>query len=186
MEVEKQSSLARWLRILTVGRNPKFTLLRIALLVVTVFIIRAYVLLPIRILGPSMMPTYQENGVNFVNRLAYLRSEPQRGDVVAIRYAGEHRLLMKRVIGLPGETIEFRRGQVFIDGTLLPEPYLATNYPSFWTIPPKVIEPGRYYVVGDNRTMPEASHVKGQAERRRIVGKILLCKNWFASSSSRR
>ncbi len=178
----KGSSFSRWLRIITIGRNPKFTLIRIVMLIVLVFLVRHYVLLPVRIVGPSMLPTYQEHGVNFVNRLAYLHAEPQRGDVVAIRYAGEHRLLMKRVLGLPGETIEFRNGQVFINGAHLPEPYLTTNYPSTWTIPLETIKPGYYYVVGDNRTMPEQLHTKGEAARERIVGKILLCKNLFASS----
>jgi signal peptidase I len=158
---------------------------RIAVFIVAAVLVSKFVLLPIRVQGLSMIPTFQQGGVNFVNRFAYRGSEPQRGDVVAIRYSGEHRLLMKRIIGLPGETIEFWNGRVFIDGTELPEPYQTTNYPSFWTIPPKKIKPGHYYVVGDNRTMPEEAHVKGEASRERIVGKILLCKSLFASSSSR-
>jgi len=180
------SRFPRWLRILTIGRNPRLTLIRIAVLVGLVFLMREFVLIPIRIVGPSMMPTYQERGINFVNRLAYLRSEPHRGDVVAIRYAGEHRMLMKRILALPGETIEFRNGQVFINDKPLPEPYLAKDYPSTWTIPPQQMGPDRYYVVGDNRTMPERQHVKGAAARERIVGKVLLCKNLFAPSPSRR
>lgn len=175
----------RWLRIITIGRNLKFTLLRIILLVGLVFFLRAYVLVPIRIEGPSMLPTYAEDGVNFVNRLAYRNSEPQRGDVVAIRFSGEHRFLMKRILALPGETIEFRFGQVFVNNNPLPEPYMATNYPSYWTIPPKQLGANQYYVVGDNRTMPEELHMKGAASRDRIVGKILLCKSLFASSPSR-
>ncbi len=180
------SKLLYWLRVFSIGRNPKFTLIRIAVLVATVYLISKFVLLPIRVQGPSMMPTYAENGVNFVNRLSYRKSEPKRGDVVAIRYSGEHRFLMKRIIGLPGETIEFRYGQVFIDGSPLSEPYLTTNYPCRWTIPPRQIKPGNYYVVGDNRTMPEDLHVKGEATRERIVGKILLCKSLFVSSPSQR
>lgn len=180
------SRLLYWVRVFSIGRNPRFTLIRIAVLVATVYLVSKFVLLPIRVQGPSMLPTYPENGVNFVNRLAYRKSEPKRGDVVAIRYSGEHRFLMKRVLGLPGETIEFRNGQVFIDGSLLPEPYMPTNYPSSWTIPPRQIKPGNYYVVGDNRTMPEEAHVKGEASRERIVGRILLCKSLFASSHSRR
>lgn len=181
-----QTGFTKWLRILTIGRNPRLTLLRIVILIALVFLVRAYALLPIRVSGPSMMPTYEENGVNFVNRLAYRNSDPQRGDVVAIRYAGEHRLLMKRVIGLPGEVIEFHEGKVFINGEALPEPYLAATYPSTWTIPPKQIRPGHFYVVGDNRTMPEALHMKGEASRERIIGKILLCKSLFTLSASRR
>lgn len=175
-----------WLRVALFGRNPYFTLARILILIVLVFLTRAYVLLPIQIKGPSMMPNYQENGINFVNRLAYRHADPQRGDVVAIRFArgslsSEKILLMKRILALPGETIEFRKGQVFINDQPLPEPYLATNYPSNWTIPPETLKPGFYYVVGDNRTMPEQNHTKGDVARSRIIGKVLLCKNLFAS-----
>jgi signal peptidase I len=181
-----QSDSPGWLRIILVGRNPRITLVRIIVLVLAVYLVRAFALLPIRIKGPSMLPTYQENGVNFVNRLAYFHSEPQRGDVVAIRFAGESILLMKRVVGLPGETVEFRGGKVFINGKKLEEPYMAPDYPCSWEIPPETLKPGWYYVVGDNRTMPEQFHTKGEASRQRIVGKILLCKNIFASSSPRR
>jgi signal peptidase I len=180
----KRSGFPYWLRVVLIGRNPKFTIIRIVVLVAVVFTMRAYVLLPIQIKGPSMLPTYQENGINFVNRLAYLRSEPKRGDVVAIRYSGESRLLMKRIIGMPGETIEFRAGQVFINGEKLDEPYMARDFTGDWNLGPEKLPPDKYYVVGDNRSMPERQHVKGEAERRRIVGKVLLCKNWFAFSSS--
>lgn len=174
--------LPRWLQIAVVGRRPKFTLVRIAILIALVFLMRAYVLLPIKIHGPSMLPTYQENGINFVNRLAYLHSDPQRGDVVAIRYSGEHIMLMKRIVGLPGETIAFHKGRIFINGNELPEPYL--KFPCDWEIPPRTLDADHYYVVGDNRSMPEKLHMKGETSRERIVGKILLCKNLFASSSS--
>jgi signal peptidase I len=181
-----QSDSQCWLRVVLVGRNPKVTLLRILILIALVLLARAYVLLPIQIKGPSMMPAYQENGVNFVNRLAYLRAQPQRGDVVAIRFSGESILLMKRIIALPGETIEFRGGKVFINGEQLEEKYLAPDYPCNWDIPPETLKAGWYYVVGDNRTMPEQNHTKGDTSRERIVGKVLLCKNLFASSSPRR
>jgi signal peptidase I len=181
MEAKTQPvGLPGWLRIVLIGRNPRRTLVRIAVLVAVVFLTRAYVLLPIRVKGPSMLPTYQEGGVNFVNRLAYHRSEPKRGDVVAIRLAGEHMMFMKRIIGLPGETVQFHDGHVLINGQILDEPYLAR--PCDWEGSPKTLAPGWYYVVGDNRSMPEMLHEEGMTPRYRIVGKILLCKNLFASS----
>jgi len=176
----KQSIWPRWLTIAIIGRNPRFTLIRIVLLIAAVFLLRQFVLLPIRVKGPSMLPTYTENGINFVNRLAYLRSDPARGDVVAIRLAGEHVMFMKRIIGLPGETVAFHEGRVFINGQLLDEPYVKNACD--WESPPKKLDPGWYYVVGDNRSMPELLHEEGRTPRERIVGKILLCKNLFASS----
>jgi signal peptidase I len=180
-------NLPHWLRIVLIGRNPRLTLVRIVVLVVVVFLGRAFVLLPIRVKGPSMLPTYQDNGVNFVNRLAYLNAKPKRGDVVAIRFSGESVMLMKRIIGLPGETVQFHEGAVFIDGQKLAEPYLdLENYPCDWELPSEKIGADEYFVVGDNRAMPARDHKFGRTERFRIVGKIWLCKNLFVSSSSRR
>jgi len=71
-----------------------------------------------------MLPTYKENGINFINRLAYVWSQPRRGDVVGIRLAGVHIMFMKRIIGLPGENVAFHEGHAIIDGVVLDEPYV--------------------------------------------------------------
>jgi hypothetical protein len=81
--------LPGWLRVLAIGRNPKFTFARIIVLVVACFIVFKFILLPIRVTGISMLPTYKNHSVNFVNQLAYSRHEPRRGDVVSIRLAGK-------------------------------------------------------------------------------------------------
>jgi signal peptidase I len=161
-----------WLRIILIGRRPKFTLVRVCVLAVTCFVVFGYILLPVRIDGISMLPTYRDHGVNFINRLAYLGHEPQRGDVVGVRFAGPHVMLLKRIVGMPGETIEFSHGRVYIDGKELPEPYV--KLPCNWSRAPEKIEPGKYFVVGDNRSMPKDMHEFGSAERRRIMGKVLL------------
>jgi signal peptidase I len=145
---------------------------RVVILVVVCFVIAKFVLLPIEISGPSMLPTYSEHGVNLVNRLAYLFHEPRRGDVVAIRFAGRSIMLMKRIIGMPGETVAFHEGHVFIDGKLLDEPYV--KLPCSWEHEPRTLGPLEYYVVGDNRSMPQEDHMEGKAPRERIVGKVLL------------
>jgi signal peptidase I len=161
-----------WLHIIAIGRNPKNTLIRILVLVATCFVVFHFVLLPIRVTGISMLPTYKDRSINFVNRLAYFRREPQRGDVVGIRYAGKHVMLMKRIVGLPGETIEFANGKILIDGKPLDEPY--EKWKSNWTLPPEKIGDGEYYVVGDNRTMLPEDHVKGRVQQERLIGKVLL------------
>ena len=119
-----------------------------------------------------MLPTYKENRVNLVSRLAYRWSEPKRGDVIAIRFAGPHMMLMKRIVGMPGETISFHRGHVLINGEPLTEPYVQLT--CTWELPPEKIGPNEYYVVGDNRSMPPNDHTKGRATRNRIIGKVLL------------
>lgn len=158
-----------------VGKNPRNTFIRVAVLVVVCFILffSHLVLLPVKVSGISMLPTYKDRSFNLVNRLAYLRHEPQRGDVVCVRaYAGLHLMLIKRVIGLPGETVEFDHGRVLINGKPLDEPY--EKWESDWTIPPKKLSMDEYFIVGDNRTMRWQDHTFGKVERSRIIGKILL------------
>src|SRR5271165_6880667 len=98
------SSAPAWWRIMLLGRRPKRTLARIAILVSVCFVVFCFVLRPVRIEGISMFPTYREHRINFINRLAYLFHEPRRGDVVGVRFlAGPHVMYLKRIIGLPGE-----------------------------------------------------------------------------------
>ena len=167
-----RSVLPRWLRVLAVGRRPKATLVRIAVLVVACFVTFKFILLPIRVEGISMLPTYHTGQVNCVNRLAYLRHEPQRGDVVSVRLAGTSVMYMKRIIGLPGETVSFHEGHACINGEPLDEPYVKN--PCDWEHAPIQCGSGQYYVVGDNRSMPFEFHEQGRAERVRIIGKVLL------------
>ena len=149
---------------------------RLSLLIaigLVVFLLFDFIFLPVRITGPSMQPTYENGQINFINCLAYLRSEPQRGDVVGIRFSGNHAMYVKRIVGLPGETLQFSHGRVLINGKELDEPYLKLA-DKHWQSPPKLLGPEEFYVVGDNRSMPIQDHTKGAAERNRIIGKILL------------
>ncbi len=162
-----------WLRTILIGRNPKVTLIRVVALIAVTFVVFKFVLLPpVRITGPSMMPTLRENSIHLVNRLAYVWHEPRRGDVVSIRLAGNSIMYMKRIVGLPGETIQFSDGQLLVNGEVLEEPYVKT--PCHWDMPAQKLGPNEYFVVGDNRVMPIDDHYLGAATRDRIVGKILL------------
>ncbi len=161
-----------WLRVALIGRRPKATLGRIAVLGITCLVTFKFILLPIRVDGISMMPTYHTGQVNCVNRLAYLRHEPQRGDIVSVRLAGTSVMYMKRIIGLPGETVAFHNGHAFINDRQLAEPYVI--FSCDWEKEPVQCSPTQYYVVGDNRSMPFEFHTKGRAERNHIVGKLAL------------
>ena len=186
----KQPRLPRWVGIVVMGRNPKATLARVAVLIVTCFIVFKFILLPIRVEGISMLPNYKDRSWNLVNRFAYLRHEPQRGDVVGIRFsrtdtntpAGIHQvaswlktphaMLLKRIVGLPGETVAFADGRVLINSEALDEPY--EKLPCNWNYPAVQLGPDEYFVVGDNRTMPWEDHTLGRAQRSQIVGKAIL------------
>ena len=169
---EEPPRLPGWLRIVFIGRNARTTLVRIAVLIVVSFIVFKFILLSIRVEGISMLPTYQDRSLNFVNRLAYLWHKPRRGDVVSIRLAGIHMMYMKRIIGLPGETVAFVDGRVLINGEVLDEPYEKSSCD--WNYPPVKLGPDEYFVVGDNRTMPWEDHKFGKVERDRIIGKAIL------------
>jgi len=172
MGTSTEAKKPSWLLAVLIGRKPKRTLIRIAVLVLITLTASRFVLVPIRVQGGSMLPTYRSNGVNFVNRLSYLFHEPQRGDVVAIRTTSIEIMFMKRIVGLPGESVGFHNGRVVINGRMLDEPYV--KYPSFWEHAPRTLGPNEYYCVGDNRSMPQSDHTEGMAERERIVGKVLL------------
>ncbi len=176
-----QSPVPRWLRIVLIGRNPKVTLVRAAVLAVVCVLGYKASLLHIRVEGISMLPAYQDGSAHYVNRLAYVWHKPQHGDVVAIWFSRveantatrlfktPHVMLLKRIIGLPGETVAFVNGQVLIDGQALEEPY--EKLPCDWNRPPEKLGPDEYFVVGDNRSMPQELHTLGKVERNRIVGK---------------
>ena len=168
----EQPARPHWLRVIVIGRRPELTMVRIVVLAVTCFVVFKFVLLPIRVDGISMLPTYHTGQVNCINRLAYLRHEPQRGDIVSVRLAGASIMYMKRIIGLPGETVSFHQGKAYINGQVLDEPYVKNSCD--WEAGPFVCTSNEYYVVGDNRSMPFDLHTKGRAERERIVGKLFL------------
>jgi signal peptidase I len=162
-----------WWQIVLVGRNPKWTIARIALMVALCFATYNYVLRPIRVQGISMLPTYKERGINCINLLAYRFRAPQRGDVVVIQLqAGAHVMLMKRIVGLPGEMVGFHEGHVVVNGEMLEERYLQRD--SDWERPPEKVLANEYFVVGDNRSMPQSEHEFGHVPRALILGKVVL------------
>jgi len=172
------SRLSHWLRIAAVGRNPKRTLKRISVLVGASILIFKFILLPVRIDGISMSPTYKDHAIDFVNRLAYFIHQPKRGDVVGIRAGGTNYIYrtpgvmyMKRILGLPGETVRFSLGHVLINGKPLAEPY--EKGPCDWNSVPVRVGTNQYFVVGDNRSMPEEYHYHGRVEKQQIVGRVL-------------
>jgi signal peptidase I len=190
------SGLPAWVWTILIGRRPKWTLVRIAVLVVTCYIVFGFMVLVIRIEGPSMLPAYRTGGINLVNRLAYVRHEPRRGDIVAIRLSGAEYtarefvqdlthfrlnfdrlarpsvMYMKRIVGLPGEAVEFAGGRLFVDGHALDEPYVKSR--CRWEMPPRKLGPDEYFVVGDNRAMAIDDHEHGVPLRNHVVGRVLL------------
>jgi signal peptidase I len=151
-EVPAKKRPPLWLRLIF-GSNPSWTIVRMLLLIGLTFLLFKFILGLIRVTGSSMEPTYHDGQIKIVNRLAYRRSPPRRGDIVAIFYAGREVLLIKRIVGLPGETVQVAGGKVYIDGERLDEPYAAGAVPR--PIRPFKLEAHEYWVIGDNRKVSE-------------------------------
>jgi signal peptidase I len=152
------------LRDIAIGRDPRRTLVRIAVLAVLSFIIFGWLLTPVRVRGISMEPTYHDS--------SYKLRAPQRGDVVAIRLAGPGVLYVKRIVALPTERVSIVDGVVEVNGTPLAEPYVQKR--SAWNYPEVTVGAREYFVIGDNRSMKMGDHDFGRVDSRRILGLLLF------------
>ena len=119
--------------------------------------------------GFSMAPALDAGEYVFTDNLAYATTQPQRGDIIRFNRSSGPQLI-KRVVGLPGETIEIREGKVWIDGRALDEPYV--KQPMSYATPARQIEPDHYFVLGDNRNNSADSHVWGAISINDIIGRV--------------
>lgn len=158
-------------RALVVGRSLAATLIRALLMALGLLLVSQYVLSPVRAYGISMQPTFEPGAWLWLSRLAYLRQPPSRGDIVAVNLAGGGAVLVKRVVGLPGERIAITDGAVLVNGVPLDEPYVTER--DAWNVQEAQLGPQEYYVIGDNRGMPAHLHDFGRADRSRIAGRVL-------------
>ena len=143
-------------------------LIRVSFVALGAYLFFSYVLIPIHIQGTSMEPTYRDGTFNFCWRGSYLFSRPKRYDVVTVRFAGNKVMLLKRIVALEGEHVEFRSGRLYVEGKALEEPYV--RLPCDWNLPPRQVDKGCVYVVGDNRSLSMEAHHFGQTSVKRIVG----------------
>jgi len=118
-----------------------------------------------------MEPTYDDGSFALCWRLQYLFSLPKRGDVVTVRFSGKNVLLLKRIVGLAGDTVSFQTGQLFINQKPVSEPYVINN--SKWQLAERIVKPDHVYVVGDNRGTSMQRHKFGQVKSKRIIGGVI-------------
>jgi signal peptidase I len=175
----------------------------IAVAIAVAFVMKATVAQAFYIPSPSMVPQLEVHDRIVVSKLAYRFHDPRRGDIVVFDCPPEaplckqprHRFLpirlmrdigeavgmvqpdrdeyIKRVIGLPGETVEGHDGQVFVNGRALIEPYLPEGITTE-DFPAQQVAPGQLWVMGDNRGDSEDSRMFGPIERKKVVGRTVF------------
>ncbi len=124
--------------------------------------------------GSSMTPGIQDGDRILVEPWSYLLGPIERGDVVVLRYPLDPEVdYIKRIIGLPGDRVELARGQVWVNQTMLEEPYVEAIDPSS-TLSVEVA-PGHYFVLGDNRPRSSDSREFGQVPEGHVRGRVDLC-----------
>jgi len=166
----------------TQAKEFVFELFKVILISLAIIIpVRYFLIQPFYVKGASMEPNYYDHEYLIINEISYRFNDPERGDVVVFKYPRDTKqFFIKRVIGLPGETIEIKSGQVYIyndeypTGVQLDEDlYLEDN---IRTSGEKVVllRNEEYYVLGDNRSSSLDSRNFGPLPRNMVVGKVLL------------
>jgi signal peptidase I len=145
-------------------------LIETLILTLVIFLLIRFAVQNFRIEGYSMEPNFHDGQFWFVNKLLYLFRPPERGDVIVfIPPNNSSRDFIKRVIGLPGDTVEVINGVVYVNGGKLDEDYPLN--PATYSAPPTIVPPGEYFVLGDNRNYSSDSHSWGTVAVDKIIGK---------------
>jgi len=156
----------RWL----IGVAKDLALAALLALFILVFLFQ-----PFRVEGVSMMPRFTDRERVIVDKLSYRLGDIRRGDVVVFWFPEEpSKSFIKRVVGLPGDRVEIRRGVVFLNGVPLTEPYRFGPPRAREERPEVVVAPGYYYVLGDHRDRSFDSRFWGLVPERYIYGKVVL------------
>lgn len=124
-----------------------------------------------RIDGSSMNPTLHNGQYLLINNISYFLDEPDRGDIIVFEHPNQDLNLIKRVIGISGDRVEIREGEVRVNGVLLSEPYIleAPNYSGTWDV-----AEGEFFVLGDNRRNSSDSHSWNGLPEENILGKAMV------------
>jgi signal peptidase I len=147
------------------GRDMLFSL------AVSFFII-TFLYQPVRVEGTSMLPRLGDQDRLFINKFVYHFAEIHRGDVVVFHYPRDpQKSYIKRVIAVPGDELRIDDGRTYINGRLLPEPYVPRRFRDTRSQDAMVIQPDQYFVMGDHRSISSDSRDFGAVPRDLIYGK---------------
>lgn len=154
----------------------------IAIALVIVFIVRNFLFSPTKVFGQSMEPTLHEGNRLFVSKIHYRLGQPKRGDIVIFYSAAEQKILIKRIIALPGEKYEIDlKGEVYIDDSSIPlmepytleEEYVDKNY----SFTQGIVPDNAVFVMGDNRNDSQDSRILGYIPVKSLIG-VAVVRFW--------
>jgi signal peptidase I len=130
---------------------------------------------PVKVEGTSMAPLLSDQERIFINKFVYRFASIERGDVVVFWYPLDRsKSFIKRVIGLPGDTLEMRQGTLYVNGKMVPEPYVPLRYADFSNFGPVTVPKDSYFVMGDHRISSNDSRVFGAVENKFIYGRAVF------------
>lgn len=145
-------------------------MLETILMTVVIFFMIRFAVENYRIEGFSMEPNFHDGQFLLVNKVWYKIDHPQRGDVIIFHFPlNETKNYIKRVIGLPGETVQVRAGRVYVNDVLMQEQFPFNH--AYYDWGPITLSPDEYFVLGDNRPESSDSHFWGPVPSKDIVGK---------------
>jgi signal peptidase I len=143
-------------------------------LAISAFII-IFLYQPVKVEGTSMLPGLEDQERIFVNKFVYRWEPIQRGDIVVFRYPRDpSKSYIKRVIGIAGDRIRIENGQVYVNGNVLDEDYVPSDYADARSYAEMVVPANSYFVLGDHRTMSDDSRDFGSVNERFIYGKAVF------------
>jgi len=137
------------------------------IIIVIVLLIKQFIITPIRVNGNSMNDTLVDKDVMILDKISYRFSNIKRFDIVVVKKNNEY--LIKRVVGLPGEKLEYKDNKLYINDKFIEENFLRRDTEDF--ILEEEIEDGHYFVVGDNRGDSLDSRILGLIKEEEILGK---------------
>jgi signal peptidase I len=147
----------------------------IVLALATAIFIVVFVVQPVKVEGTSMQPHLIDQERIFVNRFIYRFAEIERGDVVVFWYPRDtDKSFIKRVVGIPGDSVEIRRGLVYVNGEKIREPYLRPEFRDRDSYHKVIVPPNRYFVLGDHRSSSNDSRNWGFVPNDMIYGKAIF------------